>query len=198
MGLNHSNSEWYNPNVMFVFLRIAWARSPVNRKEIVLTAFIYSFIILIKAGSIFNFFKKWEYPKGGGGYFCEFLVKVCSPFRQILTLFLNPLPPNPRKMIIIFLGLGGLEIGWGFGEMGFTPPATAFKADHHSTIIEDQFTSKKGSLPTRSLWSPLSTEFQFHETLDLQFVQPSWCLLVKITYLHNDQAGNRWKWSDLV
>ena len=38
-------------------------------------------------------------------------------------------------------------------------------------------------LPTRSLWGPSSTEFQFHETLDLQFVQPSWCLLVSTVYL---------------
>lgn len=38
-------------------------------------------------------------------------------------------------------------------------------------------------LPTRSLWGPLLTEFQFQETFDLQFVQPSWCLLVKTTYL---------------
>ena len=67
MGLNHSNSEWYNPNVMFVFLRIAWARSPVNRKKIVLTAFIYSFIIPIKAGNMSEFFKKRENPKGREG-----------------------------------------------------------------------------------------------------------------------------------
>lgn len=36
-----------------------------NAKEIVLTAFIYSFIIPIKAGNMFEFFKKGEYPKGG-------------------------------------------------------------------------------------------------------------------------------------
>lgn len=41
----------------------------------------------------------------------------------------------------------------------------------------------KACLPTRSLWGPLLTEFQFQETFDLQFVQPSWCLLVKTTYL---------------
>ena len=41
----------------------------------------------------------------------------------------------------------------------------------------------KFSLPTRSLCGPLSTEFQFHDTFDLQFVQPSWCLLVRTTYL---------------
>lgn len=29
------------------------------------------------------------------------------------------------------------------------------------------------NLPTTSLWGPLSTEFQFHDTFDLQFVQPS-------------------------
>ena len=38
-------------------------------------------------------------------------------------------------------------------------------------------------VPTRSLWGPLSTEFQFQVTLDLQFVQPSWCLLVRTKYL---------------
>ena len=67
MGLNHSNSEWYNPNVMFVFLRIAWARSPEKKKKIVLTAFIYSFIIPIKAGNMSEFFKKRENPKGREG-----------------------------------------------------------------------------------------------------------------------------------
>ena len=97
MGLNHSNSEWYNPNVMFVFLRIAWARSPVSRKEMVLTAFIYSFIILIKAGSMFNFFQKWAYPKGGGGVLLWILVEGVQPISP------NPdpisEPPNPTQPV---------------------------------------------------------------------------------------------------
>ena len=68
MGLNHSNSEWYNPNVMFVFLRIAWARSPVKEKEIV-----------------FEFFKKREYPKGGEG--------GCTPVNSWQSV--QPISPNP-------------------------------------------------------------------------------------------------------
>lgn len=49
-----------------------------------------------------------------------------------------------------------------------------------------------GSIPTRSLWGPLSTEFQFQETLDFQFVQPSWCLLVKTKYLSILYAKQGW------
>ena len=42
-----------------------------------------------------------------------------------------------------------------------------------ATVLEKLLFYKSICLPTRSLWGPLSTEFQFHETLDLQFVQPS-------------------------
>ncbi len=40
--------------------------------------------------------------------------------------------------------------------------------------------------PTRSMCGPLSTEFQFHEVLEGQLVHPSWCLLVKTTYLQGE------------
>ena len=39
------------------------------------------------------------------------------------------------------------------------------------------------SSPTKSLCGPTSTEFQFHEFGDGKFVKPSWCLLVRTTYL---------------
>ena len=38
-------------------------------------------------------------------------------------------------------------------------------------------------LPTMFLCGPVSTEFQFHATLEFQFVNPSWCLLVNTKYL---------------
>ena len=38
-------------------------------------------------------------------------------------------------------------------------------------------------LPTKSLCGPVSTAFQFQEVLDGQLVKPSWCLLVRTTYL---------------
>lgn len=42
-------------------------------------------------------------------------------------------------------------------------------------------------VPKISLWGPLSTAFQFHDRLDGHNVNPSWCLLVRTTYLkyHN-------------
>ena len=46
-------------------------------------------------------------------------------------------------------------------------------------------------IPTRSLWGPLSTEFQFQVTLDLQFVQPSWCLLVRTKYLEKTKQTTK-------
>ena len=39
------------------------------------------------------------------------------------------------------------------------------------------------NVPTRSMWGPFSTEFQFQAVSDCQLVQPSWCLLVMTTYL---------------
>ena len=102
MGLNHSNSEWYNPNVMFVFLRIAWARLPVNRKEIVLTA--VCFYLFFWAESMFKFFKKWEYPKGGGGCTSVNSWWGCAAyFSQSWPYFWTPLPPTNLRKIIILL-----------------------------------------------------------------------------------------------
>lgn len=57
-----------------------------------------------------------------------------------------------------------------------------------SVISRDQLIWLTACLPTRSLWGPLSTEFQFQDTLDFQFVHPSWCLLVNTTYLQSSET----------
>ena len=39
------------------------------------------------------------------------------------------------------------------------------------------------------LCGPVSTEFQFHATLEFQFVNPSWCLLVNTKYLKDNRGA---------
>lgn len=52
------------------------------------------------------------------------------------------------------------------------------------------FLTAEAMSPTRSLCGPTSTELQFRDCAEGQFVNPSWCLAVNITYLKKHVSIN--------
>lgn len=68
------------------------------------------------------------------------------------------------------------------------PAVNSFLELHTKHLMAHLLRTVSPRSPTRSLWGPVSTEFQFQECGDPQLVNPSWCLAVRTTYLQRRQC----------